>query len=232
VRVEEIAADAEAVRGLASAPATGALARTSTPRDPLAELKLPAAFKRGFYVDVFPIVGGDDAWRLQPTAPLQATFVIPSGAFTLGDHLKAGMLDRDGKILVANAEYLALTEGRYSFLIAVGNRTAPPNKDYGECVADLELVDKSGAATPVVDGARSNALFTVGPNALEMPATGGVTLGRGAYRMKLRAACFASAGTDIARDPLAQPTYAIYVRTPEDPVVRPANPGSFVYKLK
>ena len=208
--------------------------RTATnaeqPADPLHTRGLPGTFKSGWYVDVFPIVGKDaSAWMTPPQAPLQATFVTGSTGFTLTDHRRAGMPDRDGKIYVANSLFLAPRDGRYTFMIVADN-ARPEASGIGRCVTELTLSDRAGAPTRMIEAGNANLQYLAGPTALSIPSLGGANLHEGAYRLAWRAACEASALADITTAPLADTRFTLYVRQPGENAMRPIDPGLVAYK--
>ncbi len=200
--------------------------------DPLQETQLPATFKPGWYVDVYPIVGTDkDAWIAPPQAPIQATFIASPSGFALTDHRLAGMPDKDGKIYIASSEFLALKSGLYTFSVDPSNPNVANTTGSELCVVDLTVTDKHGVQTHIIKGDTTNAYYTAGPNPISLPAIGAANLGRGAYRMALRTACSTSAEPDITADPWAATRFTIYTMSPGENSIHPINPGEFVYRL-
>ena len=226
----DIVHEVAAYPGLQPAMETRMAASAEQPADPLHARGLPATFKPGWYVDIFPIVGTDQsAWMNPPQSPLQATFVSASTGFTLTDHRRAGMPDRDGKIYVANSEFLAPHDGRYTFMIVADN-AHPESSGIGRCVTELTLTDRAGTATKMIDAGNENIQYLAGPSALSIPDLGGANLHEGAYRLAWRAACEASALADITGAPLADTRFTLYVRQPGEYALRPIDPGMVVYK--
>jgi hypothetical protein len=200
--------------------------------DPLEQTHLPSSFKPGWYVDVYPIVGTDKAaWLRPPEGPIQATFIAPPEGFSLTDHRLAGMTDKDGKIYVANSEFLALKSGEYTFYVDPSNPNVANSQGSEVCVVDLIVTDKHRFQTHIIEGDKPNAYYTGGMYPFSEPAIGAANLGRGAYRMALRTACNSSAEVDITADPWAATRFTIYTLSPGEDSVHPINPGEFVYRL-
>ena len=200
--------------------------------NPLAKTHLPSSFKPGWYVDVFPIVGTDkDAWLRPPQGPIQATFIAPPWGFSLTDHRLAGMPDKDGKIYIANSEFLALKSGVYTFYVDPSNPNVANSQGSELCVVELTVTDRHRVQTHIIEGEKPNAYYTAGMYPFSEPAIGAVNLARGAYRMALRTACQSSADVDITADPWAATRFTIYTMSPGEDSVHPINPGEFVYRL-
>jgi len=226
----DIVHETAAYPGLQPAMETRTAASAEQPADPLHARGLPGTFKAGWYVDVFPIVGNDaSAWTIPPQSPLQATFVSASTGFTLTDHRRAGMPDRDGKIYVANSMFLAPRDGRYTFMIVADN-AHPEASGIGRCVSELTLSDRAGSPTRMIEVHGANLQYLAGPSALSIPNLGGANLHEGAYRLTWRAACEASALADITGAPLADTRFKLYVRQPGENALRPIDPGMVAYK--
>jgi hypothetical protein len=200
--------------------------------NPLKELGLSADLKPGWYVDVYAIVGDPNAWAEPPTTAIGGTFISQPASFSLSDHRRAGMADKDPKIYMANTEFLALKTGRYTFVVVPTNPAAPNGGYYDNCVAELQVTDRGNNAVTLIDGSRPNTYYSTGQRGVSVGVVGGADLSKGAYRMALRAACSLGRQPDITKTPWSSVRFNVFFRGPDDNFLEPASPTEFVFKAE
>ncbi|HVJ52658.1 MAG TPA: hypothetical protein VM689_09365 [Aliidongia sp.] len=203
--------------------------------DTLKELGLPASYKPGWFVDVFPVVGDQSAWSQPPSAPRQGTFIGRPDGFAVNDHIAHGLMsngapDRAGKIFVATSLFLAPKAGRYSFLVEAENAPVGQAKDVEDCVADLSATTPKGETISIIDGSKANVSYTGGAASVMIASTGGIDLAKGAYRMSLRGSCYVANLADITQSGYGATRLRLYIRRPGEQLLSPARDGDFVYK--
>ena len=203
--------------------------------DTLKELSLPPSYKPGWFVDVYPVIGDATAWTQPPGAARQGTFLGAPTGFRLNDHIAHGLMtngapDHAGKIFVATSLFLAPKEGHYDFMIEPDNEQAQSLKDWENCITNLMVTTPKGDKIPIIEGTKPNLSFTAGEATIIRPAAGGIDLGKGAYRISLRAACAVSGLADVSQNPYAATRFTIFLRRPGEQLLSPARDGDFVYK--
>lgn len=200
--------------------------------DNLKELSLPPSYKPGWFVDVFPVIGDDTAWTVPPSAPRQGTFIGSPGGFAMNEHILRGLMtngapDHAGKIFVATLLFLAPKAGHYTFVIEPENPQIEQLKKEEDCIVELKGTTPKGEPIPIIDGSKVNLFFLDG---VVHPASGGVELGKGAYRISLRVSCAISGLADISQNGYGLTRMQLYLLRPGEQLLSPARDGDFVYK--